>query len=104
MNKRLQVIGRAKMSLVSGMEKAVNSEIVVRRIKQQAGGKRVHFVGHVNFSKDVREHTENILLPIIDRIVDALDLDKMNFEISAVNLGAASARSVGIDVSGFSAD
>ena len=47
---------------------------------------------------------ENIILPIIDRIIYTLDLDRMNFEISAVNLGAASARDVGIDVSGFSAD
>ena len=104
MNKRLQVIGRAKMSLVSGMEKAVNSEIIVNGMKQQAGGKRLCFIGNVKFSEPVQEHTGNILLPIIDRIVDALDLDLKNFEISAVNLGAASARDVGIDVSGMSAD
>ncbi len=104
MDKRLQVIGRAKMSLVSGSSKAVNSEIVVRRIEQQVGGKRLHFVGNVNFSESVQQHMENIILPIIDRIVYTLGLDRMNFEISAVNLGAASARDVGIDVSGFSAD
>ncbi len=104
MDKRPQVIGRAKMALVSGDGKAVISGIVVRRIKQQAGSERLHFVGKVNFSEPVRKHMKNIILPIIDRITDQLKLAQMNFEISAVNLGAASAIDVGIDISGMSAD
>lgn len=104
MDERPQVIGRAKMLLVSGSGKAVISQIVVRRIKQQAGGKRLRFGGNVKFSEPLQEHMENIILPIIDRIVDKLGLDRKNFEISALNLGAASARDVGIDVSGMSAD
>jgi hypothetical protein len=36
--------------------------------------------------------------------VETLGLGRWNFEISALNLGAASARDVGIDVSGLSAD
>jgi hypothetical protein len=104
MDERPQVTGKAKMALVCVSGKAVITEIVVRRIKQKAGGKRLRFVGNVKFSEPVQEHTENIILPIIDRIVDTLDLGRKNFEISAVNLGAASARDVGIDVSGLSAD
>jgi hypothetical protein len=104
MDERPQVIGRAKMALVSGSGEAVISQIVVRRKKQQAGSKRLRFVGNVRFSEPVQEHTENIILPIIDRIADTLDPAKKNFEISAVNLGAASAIDVGIDVSGLSAD
>ena len=104
MDERPQVIGRAKMALVSGMEKAVISEIIVNGMKQQAGGKRLRLIGNVKFSESVQQHTENIILPIIDRIVDTLDLDRKNFEISALNLGVASARDVGIDVSGMSAD
>lgn len=104
MDRRPQVIGRAKMALVSGDGKAVISEIVVRRIKQQAGSERLHFVGRVKFSEPVRKHMKNIILPIIDRIIDHLKLVQMNFEISAVNLGVASAMDVGIDISGMSAD
>ncbi|MFC1794970.1 hypothetical protein ACFL3Q_15450 [Planctomycetota bacterium] len=104
MDERPQVIGKAKMALVPSSGKAVISQIVVRRIKQQAGGKCLHFVGKVRFSRPVQQHMENIILPIIDRIVDTLDLARWNYEISARNLGAASARDVGIDVSGLSAD
>jgi hypothetical protein len=104
MNENWQIIGRAKMVLVCSSGKAVVSEIVARRIKQQAGDKHLRFVGNVRFSKDVQQHTENIILPVIDRIAYTLGLGRMDFEISAVNLGAASARDVGIDVSGFSAD
>ena len=103
MDENKQVIGRVKMALVSDSGKAVISQIVVRRIEQQVGGKRLRFVGNVKFSESVQEHTENITLPIIDSIIDTLSLDRKNFEISALNLGAASARDVGIDVSGLSA-
>jgi len=103
-DERPQAIGIVNMALVSGMGKAVISQIVIRRIKQRAGSKRLRFVGKVRFSEAVQEHTKNIILPIIDRIVDTLGLDKENFKISAVNLGAASARDAGIDVSGLSAD
>ena len=86
-----QVIGRAKTVLVSSSGKAVISQIVVRRIKQQAGSKRLCFVGNVRFSGPVQRHMENIILPIIDRIVDRLGLNRKNYEISVLNLGAASA-------------
>lgn len=99
-----QVIGRAKTALVSDSQKAVISAIVARGTEQQAEGKRLRFCGTVKFSGSIRKRIKDTILPIIDRIVDTLDLDGKNFEISAVNLGAASAQDVGITVSGFSAD
>jgi len=106
MNEGKQVIGRVKAVFVSqdDSEKGVISAIVARRAERQEGGRRLRFLGTVKFTGPVRKHVRATILPIIDRIVDTLGLSRKNFEISAVNLGAASAQDVGITVSGFSAD
>ena len=99
-----QVIGRAKTVLVTENEKAVITEIMARRIEQQHGRRRLRFIGNIKFSEPIRKQTRNIILPIIDRITEQLKLARMNFEISAVNLGAASSMDVGVDITGLSAD
>jgi hypothetical protein len=99
-----KVIGRAKTALVAENERAVVSEIVVCRTKQRHRGRRLRFIGNVKFSEQIKKQTKNIILPIIDRITDQLKLSRKNFEVSAVNLAAASVRNVGVDVSGFSAE
>jgi len=104
MGESMQVVGRANTVFVFSSKKAAITVIVVRVIKQPAGGKRLCFCGSVKFSISVKKHIRDIILPIIDRIVDTLGLARQNFEISAVNLGAASAQGVGVTVSGFSAD
>ena len=104
MNEGTQVIGRAKTVLVFNGELAVVSEIVVRRMDRRTGRKRLRFAGSVKFSVSVKKHIRQIILPVIDRIADMLDLARGNFEISAVNLGAASALDIGVIVSGLSAD
>jgi len=106
MNEGKQVIGRAKTVFVSqdDSEKGVISAIVARRAERQGSGRRLCFLGIVKFTGPVRKHIRATILPIIDRITDTLGLSRKNFEISAVNLGAASAQDVGITVSGFSAD
>lgn len=98
-----QTIGRAKTVLVAHSQKAVISAIVVRRI-DRAAKRRLRFGGAVTFSDPVRRHMRRILLPIVDNIVGQLGLPEKCFEISGVNLGAASALSVGISISGLSAD
>jgi hypothetical protein len=45
-----------------------------------------------------------MILPTVDHIVDALGVARKNFELSVVNLGAASILDVGVTVSGLSAD
>ena len=104
MDERTHVIGRAKTVLVFNSTKAVISEILAHGMKQQASGKRLCFCGTVKFSDPVRKHIRHTLLPIIDRILEKLKLPQKNFEVSAVNLGAASALDVGVTVSGLSAD
>jgi len=99
-----QVIGRAKTALVfqDDNQRAVISVIIVRR--RESGRRRLCFVGTVKFSKSVKNHIKKVILPIVDCILRQLDLPELNFEISAVNLGAASALDIGVNVSGFSAD
>lgn len=101
-----KVIGRANTALVFGHDnnqKAVISAIVVRRAGR-ADSERLRYTGAVKFFDTVMEHIQDTILPIIDRILEDLGLPQVNFEISAVNLGAASTLDVGINISGFSAD
>ncbi len=101
-----KTIGRAQTVLVftqGQSQKAVLSAIVVRVIDRKDQS-RLHFTGPVEFSDSVREHIETVILSIIDRILSALKIPVANFEISAVNLSAASAQDIGTKISGFSAD
>lgn len=99
-----QVIGRAKTALVfqDGDQRAVISVIIVRRRKPSR--RHLRFLGTVEFSKSVKNHIKKVILPIINRILRQLELAEKNFEISAVNIGAASAMDIGVHVSGLSAD
>jgi len=101
-----QPIGRAKMTLVFG---AVGNQTgilstVVARVRRRRKGLRLSFVGAVQFSASTRAHITGVILPIVDRILEQLRLATPSFEISAVNVGAASCHELGTEVSGFSAD
>ena len=104
MTETTQVVGRAKTALVFDGEKAVISAIVARGIKHRSRKRRLRFCGRVEFTDSVKRHVRKMILPIIDCIVDMLGLTRKDFELSAVNLGAASALDVGVTVSGLSAD
>jgi hypothetical protein len=94
------------MVLVTGRgdsQKAVISAVVVRQI-ERADSKRLRFRGTVKFSDQVRRHIRDTLLPIVDNIVEQLGLPQKCFEMSGVNLGAASALGVGVSITGLSAD
>jgi len=99
-----QIVGRVNTALVfrDDNQRAVISVIIVRRRKPSR--RRLRFLGTVEFSKSIKGHIKNAILPIIDSILRQLELPKRNFEISAVNLGAASALDIGVKVSGLSAD
>jgi len=106
MGESTHVIGGTKIALVSGQgdnSKAVISAIVIREVDLQ-DNERLHFAGSVEFSESVRRHIERTILPIVDHILKKLELSHKNFEISAVNLGAASALDVGVTISGLSGD
>lgn len=101
-----RIRGRARMVLVTGSgdsQKAVISAVVVRQIDRADKG-HLRFRGTVKFSDSVRRHIGDTLLPIVDKIVEQLGLPEKCFEISGVNLGAASALDVGVSISGLSAD
>ncbi len=98
--------GRAKTALVFGTGSeaaAVISTVVARTIDVQ-DGERVRFIGPVTFKPDAANHIREIVVPVADRILAALSLPCRDFEISVVNVGAASTVDLGISVSGFSAD
>ncbi len=95
--------GRAKTVIVFGQGNAFLTEIIVRT-RGRAGRTRIHWPGSAQFTPAVKKHVRRIILPLIDRILAALSLPLPSFEISAVNLGAASAQDLGVSISGFSAD
>jgi len=101
-----QVIGRAKTVLVFGQDRdrrGVVSVVVVRGL-DEPGGTGIRFTGPVRFARSVKTHVRRVILPIVARIVTGIGLSRQSYEVSAVNIGAASSLDVGVSVSGFSAD
>lgn len=101
-----ETIGRVKTVLVFGRgsaAKAVMSHMLARRIDAH-GRWRLRFSGTVQFSPAVKKHIRITIVSLIDRVSSSLQLPQRNFELSAVNLGAASALDVGVRICGFSAD
>ncbi|MHC4116581.1 MAG: hypothetical protein ACYSWO_03630 [Planctomycetota bacterium] len=99
-------IGRGKIALAFGVDenrKAILSTVTVR-IKRHKKGHRLVFSGPVEFNRASAAHIRNIVLPIVDDILDALGITRKVFEVSAVNVGAASCRNLGLAVSGSSTD
>ena len=99
---RLSAIGRAKTIIVDD-EVGIVSEIVVgTSIDEKAS--RLDFRGPAKFEANTRQHLGSIILPIVDRIADRLNVPKKNYEISAINLGATASADIGVEITGFSAD
>ena len=98
-----ETIGRVTAVLVFGREplaQAVLSNVLARRTRSK-GRRRLCFVGPVQFSNPAKRRIRSVMLPIIDRVLSGLQLPSYNFELSAVNLGAASALDVGVSISGI---
>ena len=99
-------IGRTKAVVVFNKTDnliGVVSEIVVR-ISSDVDAERLIFRGPVYFKERILNHIYSIILPLVDRITEHLGVPNSNYEISIVNLGAASSIDRGIEISGFSAD
>lgn len=95
-------IGRAKTIIVDD-EVGIVSEIIVRTVTDEKAS-RLDFRGPAKFKADTRQHLSSIILPIVDRLADGLNVPKKNYEISVVNLGATASADIGVEVMGFSAD
>jgi len=98
--------GRARTVLAfgSGCDARAVISSVVAHIKEHAGGERISFAGAAAFEESTIEHISDVLVPIVDKILGSLGLDKKGFEISVVNPGGVSVSDLGARISGFSAD
>ena len=100
-------IGRTKTILIasdsSGNTVGVVSEIVTRA-SSFAGKERLAVKGPVNFEKRSLQQLSSVIVPIVDRICEHLNVPQLNYEISVTNLGAAAAIGSGVKISGYSAD
>lgn len=83
--------------------KAVISTVVVR-VREKKQGKRVRFTGPATFKEKTAEHLAGVVLPSADGVLRALNLPGKNFDVSVVNLDAASIMDIGLKISGYSAD
>jgi len=100
------MVGRTKTVIVH--EKGDNlvgiiSEIVARASSEDKADRLV-FRGPVYFDDRGLRHLLSVIIPLVDRIMESLDVPGKNYEISVVNLGATASAGKGIEISGFSAD
>ena len=101
-----ETIGRAKAVLVFGTgsaAKAVVTSVVVRLRRRSERG-RLLPTGSVVFEPSLLDHLVDTVLSAVDRMMELLGLSPQCFELSVVNIGAASAVGLGANVSGFSLD
>lgn len=105
-------VGRAKAVLVFGGGDATCAVVstVLARVRRDREGSRLLFAGPSVFDAKVIAHLLETVLPVADRIINQVTSKRerasrrKSFEVSVVNLGAASAGDMGLSVSGFSAD
>jgi len=100
------MVGRAKTVIVYNKGDSpvgILSEIVAR-VSSQGGTDRLVFRGPVYFNDIGLRHLHSVIIPLVDRIMEYLDVPGKNYEISVVNLGATASAGKGIEISGFSAD
>ena len=98
--------GRTNTVLVFGHGDGATAVIstVVARVREKNRGKRVRFTGPATFEKKTAEHIIEVVLPAADNILKALNIPEKYFDISVVNLDAASIMDIGLNISGYSAD
>ena len=101
------VTGRSKIILVNddsgGDPVGIVSEVAVLPSSDDKKDRLV-VRGPVRFSETSKNHLDSVVLPLVDRIMDALGLPRRNYEVSIVNIGAAASSGVGMEIQGFSAD
>ena len=99
-------IGRVRTVLVShlaGSPVAVVSTVHARLLPCRTR-RRLVVSGPVSFTTNTKRHLEDTVIPVIDRITDALEHPARSFDLSVVNLSVAAVRDLGVQVEGFSLD
>lgn len=98
-----EAVGRAKTVLVSIEGPAVVTTISTRAIVYNESARLV-FTGLVKVEEKIKKHLNNIILPIIDEILNHLELPLQSYDISAANIGAVSSSDSEFTIEGYSAD
>ena len=83
--------------------KAVISTVVVHT-REKDRGERVRFTGPATFETKTAHHVVEVVLQAADNVLRVLNIPEQCFDISVVNLDAASIMDIGLSISGFSAD
>ncbi len=92
-------IGRCATVVVYG-ENAYVSRITARLLESSAN--RIEMIGPVNFSDTSRKQIDEVVLPLVDRIVGSLGVPQHSFEITLVDLDATSMLEHPTEISGRS--
>lgn len=94
------------MVLVFGRGETAKAIIttIVTGVDRTTDGRRLKFMGPVVFENSTKHHINDVLLPLVDRLMDSLGLARKNFVVSAANPAAASVANLNVKVTGFSAD
>ena len=98
--------GKARAVLVSpapGQPVAIVTTVWARLLPR-GRGPRLVTAGSVRFTPETQQHLHDVVLPAVDQITGALGMPQRRFELSIVNLAAASVQDVGLEVDGFSLD
>jgi hypothetical protein len=100
------LIGRAKTVLVfeNGSEPQAVVTAVIAKARECDQPGMLTIAGTLRFERATLQHIEENVLPVVNSICSGLGIGPFGFELSGVNLSAASSSDVGIDVAGFSAD
>ena len=106
MRKTSSYAGRANTVLVFGHGDRATAVIstVVARVRDKESGERVQFTGPGTFERKTAEHIVEVIVPVADNVLRALNLPERCFDISVVNLDTTSIMDVGLNISGFSTD
>lgn len=101
-------IGRARTVLVFQEDSASRAVLstVVARVRRGNSRKPLVVRGPAQFEPHLLGHIEEVILPLVDRLLERLTVRRRpkSFELSVVNLSAASSADVGLTITGFSAD
>ncbi len=104
--KNISVIGRANTALDYGYGKDCRGVIstIIAKVCEQDRSDRIRFKGSSSFDEKAVQHINEVVLPVANNILKALNLPENCYELSVVNLDAASMMGVEIKISGSSAD
>ena len=100
------MVGRVKAVLIEGPHDGAGAVITNIAVLAHAASavERVRFTGPGTFDAVAQSHIQEVILPLADRILVALQQSQRSYELSVANLGATAAINLGTRVSGFSAD